>query len=50
MADNKTTQLHDIAELCDDLVEHIEEGEQAEAIGTAELLLRKVREYFGVTA
>jgi hypothetical protein len=47
MANSKTTQIHDIGELCEDLVEHVEEGEQAEAIATAELILRKVREYFG---
>jgi hypothetical protein len=50
MANSKTTQIHDIGELCDDLVEHVEEGEQAEAIATAELILRKVREYFGTPA
>ncbi|HYU20025.1 MAG TPA: hypothetical protein VEQ11_15150 [Chloroflexota bacterium] len=40
----------DIGELCDDLIEHLEEAEQALAIETAETILQKVRQYFGVPA
>lgn len=47
MADSKRARLHEIGELCDDLVEHLEDGEQAEAIATAEQILQQVRQYFG---
>ena len=47
MAESKTQQLHEIGELCDDLVELVDEGEQAEAIATAEQIVQKVRQYFG---
>ena len=49
MADSKTQQLHEIGELCDDLVELVDEGEQAEALATAEQIVQKVRQYFGAT-
>ena len=49
MSDSKQAQLHDIGELCDDLVEHLDENEQAEAIATAEQILQKVRQYFGAS-
>ncbi|MDP8921604.1 MAG: hypothetical protein M3O34_01850 [Chloroflexota bacterium] len=48
MSERKRQQLHDIGELCDDLIEHLGEGEQAESIATAEQILEKVRQYFGV--
>ena len=48
MAESKQQQLHDIGELCEDLVEHLEDGEQAEALATAEQILQHVRQYFGV--
>ena len=48
MADNRSALKHEIGELCDDLQEHVEDDEQAEAIATAEQLLQKVRQYFGV--
>ena len=49
MAERKTAQLDEIGELCEDLVEHLEEGEQAEAIAAAETILQKVRQFFGIT-
>ena len=49
MADSKQSQLHEIGELCDDLVEHIDDGEQAEAIATAEQILQRVRQFFGAS-
>ena len=49
MTDSKQQQLHEIGELCDDLAEHLDENEQAEAIATAEQILQKVREYFGAS-
>ena len=47
MADSKQAQIHDIGELCDDLVEHLDDGEQAEAIATAEQIVQRVRQFFG---
>ena len=49
MADPKQQQLHEIGELCDDLVEHVDEGEQAEAIAAAEQILQRVKQYFGAS-
>ncbi|MCC6179505.1 MAG: hypothetical protein IT305_29700 [Chloroflexi bacterium] len=43
-------QVDEISDLCDDLVEHLQEAEQAEALQTVEEIARKVREFFGVTA
>ena len=50
MADNRAAQMEEIDELCDDLVEHLEQKEQGAAIAAAEMILQKVRQYFGVTA
>ena len=47
VAETKQQQLHDIGELCEDLAEHLDENEQAEAIATAEQILQRVRQYFG---
>lgn len=47
MAESKRVQLHEIGDLCDGLVEHLEDGEQAEAIATAEQILQQVRQYSG---
>jgi hypothetical protein len=47
VADPKQQRLHDIGELCDDLVEHLDEGEQSEAIATAEQILQRVKQFFG---
>jgi len=50
VADSKQQQLHELGELCDDLVELVDEGERDEAIATAEQIVQRVRQYFGSTA
>ena len=40
MAQPKQQLLHDVSELCDDLVEHLDERVQAESIETAETASR----------
>ena len=47
MVDDRSALKHEIGELCDDLQEHVEEDEQAEALATAEQIVQKVRQYFG---
>ena len=47
MVDDRGALKHEIGELCEDLQEHVEEDEQAEALATAEQIVQKVRQYFG---
>ena len=50
MAENKAAQIEEIGELCDDLLEHVVEGERAEALATADAIRDKVRRFFGASA
>lgn len=49
MAESKSAQIEEIGELCDDLVEHVVEGERAEALAAVEAIQGKVQQFFGVT-
>ncbi|MFN8524870.1 MAG: hypothetical protein U0821_17380 [Chloroflexota bacterium] len=42
----KPSHMEEIGELCDDLMEHIEEGDRDESVATAERILAQVKEYF----
>jgi hypothetical protein len=47
MAESRAAQREEIGELCDDLVEQLEEGDQNAATATVETILQRVRQYFG---
>ena len=46
-ARTKAARIEEISELCDDLVEHVVEGERAEALAAADALRDQVRRFFG---
>ena len=44
---SKAARIEEIGELCDDLVEHLVEGERAEALAAADAIRDQVHRFFG---